>query len=150
MRVAEAAPPDAADEILGTVQDTAPEYFLEQGGSPRSDMFSLAVICYQMLTGSCPTAPKSPGSAARRMCGGSNIVRPAWVDGALRRALQPDPYKRHEDLSEFVFELRTPNPAYLDTRITPLLERSPLMFWKPTSAALACAVVVLLAMLHAR
>ncbi|MGY3080589.1 hypothetical protein ACVWZZ_006997 [Bradyrhizobium sp. LM6.10] len=155
--VAEAAPQDEADEILGTVQYTAPEYFLGQGGSPRSDMFSLAVICYQMLTGKLPYGTQIASirrkADVRRLKyrpanDDSNV--PAWVDGALRRALHPDPYKRHEDLSEFVFELRSPNPAYLDTRITPLLERSPLMFWKLTTAALACVVVVLLAMLHAR
>lgn len=155
--VAEAAPQDEGDEILGTVQYMAPEYFLGQGGTPHSDMFSLAVICYQMLTGRLPY-----GTQVARIRRKSDVRRlkyrpadddrnvPAWVDGALRRALHPDPYKRHEDLSEFVFELRSPNPAYLDTRITPLLERSPLMFWKLTSAALACAVVVLLALLHAR
>lgn len=155
--VAEAAPREEADEILGTVQYTAPEYFLGHGGSPRSDMFSLAVICYQMLTGKLPY-----GTQVARIRRKADVRRlryrpadddrnvPAWVDGALKRALHPDPYKRHEDLSEFVHELRTPNPAYLDTRMTPLLERNPLMFWKVTSAALACAVIVLLALLHSR
>ena len=38
----------------GTVQYTAPEYFLGEGGSPRSDQFSLGVIAYQMLTGKLP------------------------------------------------------------------------------------------------
>ncbi|MGY3037595.1 serine/threonine protein phosphatase PrpC [Bradyrhizobium sp. USDA 4354] len=156
--VAEAAPRSADAEILGTVQYTAPEYFLGEGGSPRSDMFSLAAICYQMLTGHLPY-----GAQLAKIRGRSDAWRlryrpaidaergiPGWIDGALRKALHPDPYKRHEDLSEFVFELRNPNPAYLNTRITPLLERNPLMFWKLTSAALACAVVVLLALLHAR
>ena len=41
-------------EILGTAQYTAPEYFLGEGGSPRSDIFSLGVIAYQMLTGRLP------------------------------------------------------------------------------------------------
>ena len=53
------APPADHDDILGTVQYTAPEYFLGEGGSPRSDMFSLGVIAYQMLTGSCPMARRS-------------------------------------------------------------------------------------------
>ncbi len=57
--VAEAAPPTDRDDILGTAQYTAPEYFLGEGGSPRSDLFSLGVITYQMLTGGCPTARRS-------------------------------------------------------------------------------------------
>ncbi len=39
------------NDILGTAQYAAPEYFLGEGGSPRSDLFSLGVIAYQMLTG---------------------------------------------------------------------------------------------------
>jgi len=156
--VAEAAPLSADAEILGTVQYTAPEYFLGEGGSPRSDMFSLAAICYHMLTGHLPY-----GAQLAKIRGKSDAWKlqyrpaidaergiPGWIDGALRKALHPDPYKRHEDLSELMFELRNPNPAYLNTRITPLLERNPLMFWKLISAALACVVIVLLALLHAR
>ncbi|RZI75845.1 MAG: bifunctional protein-serine/threonine kinase/phosphatase, partial [Variovorax sp.] len=40
--------------IAGTLQYTAPEYFTGQGGSARSDLFSLGVIAYQMLTGQLP------------------------------------------------------------------------------------------------
>ena len=46
--------PPARDDILGTAQYTAPEYFLGESGSPRSDLFSLGVITYQMLTGRLP------------------------------------------------------------------------------------------------
>jgi hypothetical protein len=121
-------------------------------------MFSLAVICYQMLTGKLPYGAeiarirgKSDARKLRyRSAGDDDRNVPVWIDGALRRALHPDPWKRHEDLSEFIFELRSPNPAYLDTKITPLLERSPLLFWKLTSVILAGVVVVLLGLLHAR
>ena len=56
-RIAGIADDDASaahDDILGTAQYTAPEYFLGEGGSPRSDIFSLGVIAYQMLTGRLP------------------------------------------------------------------------------------------------
>jgi hypothetical protein len=121
-------------------------------------MFSLAAICYQMLTGHLPY-----GAQLAKIRGRSDAWKlryrpaidaergiPGWIDGALRKALHPDPYKRHEDLSEFVFELRNPNPAYLATRTTPLLERNPLLFWKLTTAILACTVIVLLAALRLR
>ena len=143
--IVEAAPDPADAEILGTVQYTAPEYFLAEGGSPRSDMFSLASICYQMLTGSLPYGAQLARVRGRsdawklryRPASHNDRAVPVWIDGALRKALHPDPNKRHEDLSEFTYELRNPNPAYIRTRTTPLLERNPLLFWKLTSVTLA-------------
>ena len=52
--IADDTPSVIGDDILGTVQYTAPEYFLGEGGSTRSDIFSLGVIAYQMLTGRLP------------------------------------------------------------------------------------------------
>ena len=65
----------------------------------------------------------------------------------LKRAVHPDPYKRYDELSEFVFDLRHPNEKYLAQR-TPLIERNPLLFWQCLCAALFCAVVFLIARLH--
>ncbi|RTL71432.1 MAG: hypothetical protein EKK41_09970 [Hyphomicrobiales bacterium] len=52
--VAENQPSPQGSEILGTVQYTAPEYFVGARPSPKSDLFSLGVITYQMLTGRPP------------------------------------------------------------------------------------------------
>ena len=52
--IADDAPAGIQEDILGTFQYTAPEYFLGEGGSTRSDIFSLGVITYQMLTGRLP------------------------------------------------------------------------------------------------
>lgn len=38
---------------------------------------------------------------------------PAWIDEAIKKAVHPDPYKRYEDLSEFLFDLRHPGKALL-------------------------------------
>jgi serine/threonine protein phosphatase PrpC len=153
--VVEASPAAAAD-ILGTVQYTAPEYFLGEGGSPRSDMFSLGVIAYQMLTGRLPYGAKvaqaRTRSQQRRLTYRSALDDdrdiPAWIDGAIRTAVQPDPNKRYEALSEFVFDLRHPNASYLRQSPAPLLERNPLLFWKAVSFILACAVAALLIYQH--
>lgn len=51
--VAETSPAEA-EAILGTAQYTAPECLLGEGGSPRSDIYSLGVIAYEMLTGRLP------------------------------------------------------------------------------------------------
>ncbi len=42
------------NNILGTALYTTPEYFLGENGTVRSDIFSLAVITYQMLSGRYP------------------------------------------------------------------------------------------------
>jgi hypothetical protein len=44
--------------------------------------------------------------------------------------VHPNPYKRYDSLSEFLFDLRHPNANYLSTSSTPLIERNPLLFWK--------------------
>ncbi|MGA9090362.1 MAG: bifunctional protein-serine/threonine kinase/phosphatase [Bradyrhizobium sp.] len=154
--VAEAAPFIAGNEILGTAQYTAPEYFLGESGSSLSDMFSLGVIGYQMLTGKLPYGAQIAKVRTRSQLGklgyrsalDDNREIPAWIDGALRKAVQPAPDKRYESLSEFIFDLRHPNPKFLDASATPLIERNPTLFWKCTTAILVCVIVALLASQH--
>lgn len=150
--VIEASPLGDPGDVLGTVQYTAPEYFLGQGGTPRSDQFSLAVIAYQMLTGRLPYGARMAQARTRGQqmkipyASARDVVPalPAWIDGALRRATHPDPARRYEELSEFIFDLRHPNAKYLDQRPTPLIERNPLMFWKVLSFALAAIILMML------
>ncbi|HEX7882846.1 MAG TPA: protein kinase [Afipia sp.] len=156
--VVEAAPSTEASDILGTVQYTAPEYFQGESGSPRSDMFSLGIITYQMLTGKLPYGAQIAKARTRphyrklkynsALDDGRGI--PVWIDETLKRAVHPDPLKRYEALSEFTFDLRHPNARYLNASPTPLIERDPLLFWKCLSAILAGVIVVLLAIQHGR
>jgi len=154
--VAEASPPTDHDDILGTAQYTAPEYFLGERGSTRSDLFSLGVITYQMLTGKLPygasVAKARTKSQVRKLRYNSVLDDdreiPIWVDATLRKAVHPDPGRRYESLSEYLFDLRHPNANHLGPSVTPLLERNPLLFWKCTTAILFCIVLALLAYQH--
>jgi serine/threonine protein phosphatase PrpC len=154
--VAEAEPSGARDDILGTLQYTAPEYFLGEAATSRSDLFSLGVITYQMLTAKLPYGARVAQARTRAQFGklryrsavlGDRGV-PVWVDGTLERAVHPNPLKRYDSLSEFLFDLRQPNANYVKSAAAPLIERNPLLFWKSTTIVLALAVIVLLAMLH--
>ena len=154
--VIEAAPSGNRNDILGTAQYTAPEYFLGEPVSSRSDLFSLGVITYHMLTGKLPYGA-AVAQARTRSQFNKLVYRPAshrdrempvWIDGTLERAVHPNPAKRYDSLSEFLADLRHPNPNYLSTSSTPLIERNPLLFWKSTTIALALAVVLLLAIQH--
>jgi serine/threonine protein phosphatase PrpC len=137
----------------GTAQYTAPEYFLGDAGSSRSDLFSLGVIAYQMLSGQLPfgtDVAKATTKAAQRRLTYRSLLDdereiPAWFDETMKKATQPDPDKRYQELSELVYDLSHPNEAYLRRQRPPLLERNPVMFWKTLAALLAILVVVLLA-----
>jgi serine/threonine protein phosphatase PrpC len=154
--VVEASPSSDRDDILGTQQYTAPEYFLGEPASSRSDLFSLGVVTYQMLTGKLPYGPRMAQARTRsqfsrlvyRPASHGDREVPQWIDGTLEKAVHPNPYKRYDSLSEFLFDLRHPNANYLSTSSTPLIERNPLLFWKCTTIVLALAVILLLAMQH--
>lgn len=149
--VVEGSPVDAG-EVLGTVQYTAPEYFLGEGGTTRSDIYSLGVITYQMLTGKLPYAAQMAQARSRsqqlkvryRTALDHNRDVPAWIDGVLWKAAHPDPAQRHEALSEFLHDLRYPKENYRDGAFRPLLERNPLLFWKSAALAFAAATLLLL------
>jgi serine/threonine protein phosphatase PrpC/ribosomal protein L39E len=150
-------PPFGANEILGTAQYTAPEYFLGEGGSQASDIFSLGVVTYQMLTGRLPYAadvPKARTKAKQRKLRYRSVLDdnsdiPAWVDGALRKSVALDPTRRYSEVSEFAFDLQHPN-SDLEAALRPLLQHNPLLFWKACSTVLFAAVIVLLGFLLAR
>jgi serine/threonine protein phosphatase PrpC/ribosomal protein L39E len=142
--IADDTPSPVHDAILGTAQYTAPEYFLGERGSSGSDIFSLGVIAYQMLTGRLPygaqvakTRTKSQQRKLRyRSALDDNRDIPAWIDSALKKAVHPDPYQRYDELSEFMFDLRHPNRNFVKSAATPFIERDPLLFWKCLSAVL--------------
>ncbi len=151
--LAEVRPSGTAAAHLGTLAFTAPEIYLGEEGSARSDQFSLGVIAYHMLTGRLPYGTRVAGvrtpaevmrlAYATALDEGRDI--PAWIDGALMRAVHPLPHKRYDALSEFVHDLRHPNHDYLRRTRAPLIERHPLLFWKALSLLLALAVLVLVA-----
>jgi len=148
--VDERASPGERSSILGTLQYTAPEYFVGDPGTERSDFYSLGVIAYQMLSGRLPygaEAARVRTRAAQRKLQYASLLDEqgeiaAWIDAALRKAVHPDPLQRYESLSEFVYDLRNPNAALM--RPTPLVERNPALFWKAVSAALGLALFLLL------
>jgi serine/threonine protein kinase len=150
--IMEATPSAEPNQILGTVQYTAPEYFVGEGGTPRSDLFSLGAITYQMLTGRLPYGARMARARTKSQqrkvryssISESNNEVPAWMDGVIRKAVHPDPNKRYEELSEYIYDLRHPNGEFLKASPAPLSVRYPLLFWQVISLTLLCFVLFLL------
>jgi serine/threonine protein kinase len=156
--LAESAAPSAQAQPLGALPFMAPEYFLGQEGSERSDLYSLAVMAYHLLSGDLPFGTRVARTRTRAE---QHRLRyaplrdrrpelPAWIDAALERATQPDPAKRYEAVSAFVQELHQPSADYLRRARPALAERHPVLFWKAISTALLLLVVVLIGVIQFR
>ena len=143
---------EMAGGVPGDSAYAAPEYFLGEPGSARADLFSLAAIAYELLTGRLPygVAPaQSRTRAAQRRLRYRSVVDdereiPAWVDDALARALDPDPARRQAALSEFVHALHHPDPDHLRRLRPALIARDPAKFWKLLAIVALLANLVLL------
>ncbi|MGK0250570.1 MAG: serine/threonine protein phosphatase PrpC [Oleispira sp.] len=139
------------EEIMrGTLLYSAPEYFLGQQGSPQSDIYALAVMTYQMLSGRFPYGveiSKARSAKEQRRLVYNRLVDdeselPSWIDDALQKALQINPLKRYSELSEFIYDLRNPNKVFLSRTRPPLMQRDPIMFWQGVSFILFVIIVM--------
>lgn len=138
--------------LLGTHQYSAPEALLGHPCGPAGDLFSLAVLTYELLTGQlpygaqlaqCRTAAEQKRLRYRSLLDTRRDL-PAWVDDTLQKALQPEPHRRYGDVAEFAYSLHRPDPDFAHRRTRPLIERNPVVFWKGVSLVLALGWVVFL------
>lgn len=144
------------NNLLGEAQYAAPEYFLGESGTQQSDIFSLGVIVYQMLTGRLPYGAQVPRTTTKTSQSKLSYVSvlnynknvPSWVDETIKKAVHPNPYKRYADVFEFVYDLHNPNKEFLNKKHVPLIERDPVIFWKTISCILFLIIVALLIKTH--
>jgi serine/threonine protein phosphatase PrpC/predicted Ser/Thr protein kinase len=141
----------ATEETMrGTIRFSAPEYFLGKVGTQQSDIYSLAVITYQMLSGKFPYSAKiaqATSIAAQRKLIYRTLIddnsnTPHWVDYALQRALKINPLHRSQVLSEFIADLRQPSKVFLTQTKPPLIDREPVKFWQGISLVLFVMMII--------
>jgi len=134
--------------IEGTANYIAPELFDGFEGTPKSDLFSLGVTVYTMLSsGKFPYESQEKAKRQKNYDYISirrhNLNVPIWMDGAIRKAVQPDPEKRYDAMSEFLGDLSIPNHSLMRTH-APLLERDPVSFWRGLSIILMFINLILI------
>jgi len=147
--------PNKEENVLGTLNYTAPEYHLGERGTIKSDLYSVGVISYEMINHSLPFGefPEHPNkmNLAKLRYHPSfhhNVMVPIWIDGALKKATSLNPQLRYEALSEFIHDLTKPNSEFLTSEESmPMIESNPLLFWKSVTAGLFLSNLVLVYLL---
>ncbi|MEP0961711.1 MAG: bifunctional protein-serine/threonine kinase/phosphatase [Roseobacter sp.] len=150
--VAETAQIQQGQDVLGTLQYAAPEYFAGERAGPASDLYSIGVIAYEMLTGRLPYGTRVSQVRSRKdlrsLCyipardAGNGV--PDWVDAALQRAVHPIAANRQTSMSELLSDLKRPSAKWARQTARPLMERNPLAFWKSLSVAFGLIILFLL------
>lgn len=102
-----------AGSVLGTVAYLSPEQAIGGETGPQSDVYSLAVVTYEMLAGRPPYEYKSITELAMKQrdetplpISVSNPLVPVELDRAVRVALSHDPERRYANAREFGQALR--------------------------------------------
>ena len=104
--------------ILGTVRYVAPEQAQARAPTCASDLYSIGIILYELLTGRAPFDHDSAIAVVLKhinerplpLSARSATVTPE-LDSAVMRALEKDPGRRHADADAFIAALEGASPS---------------------------------------
>jgi len=119
--------PDLMAEVItapmGTDAYISPEQVLRVRNDPRSDIFSLGVIMYELITAELPFGGTSSQAGLKRRLYAEadppravNAECPDWLQEIILRCLEPDPARRYASAAQLAFALQNPGQVVLTAR----------------------------------
>src|SRR5207244_3809508 len=104
--------------IMGTAQYLSPEQAQGHAVSAASDLYSIGVVLYELLTGAVPFEGETAVAIAFKQVSAQprppselNPAVPASLDAVVLRALAKDPAQRFTDADEFIAVLQQERAA---------------------------------------
>ncbi len=112
--------------IMGTAQYLSPEQAQGRPVDARSDLYSIGIVLYELLTGRVPFDAESAVSVALKQVSERPVppreldpTIPPALEGVVLRALEKDPAHRFADADEFIEALHAARLAPDDVVVVP-------------------------------
>ncbi|MEE3373286.1 MAG: protein kinase [Planctomycetota bacterium] len=100
-------------QVVGTPTHMSPEQAVGKEVDHRSDLFSLGVVFYEMLTGRLPFGGDSLGEITQQICQQAppamarfNYELPQELERITMKCLQKDPGRRYQSAADLTVDLR--------------------------------------------
>jgi eukaryotic-like serine/threonine-protein kinase len=107
--------------VMGTAQYLSPEQAQGKPVDERSDLYSIGIVLYELLTGRVPFDAESPVSVALMQVSEApvppmevNPEVPPALDAVVLRAMEKDPARRYQDADEFIAALESARAAPME------------------------------------
>jgi len=107
---------------IGSAPYLSPEQVVGVRSDPRSDLFSLGAVLYQLSTGRLPFGSPGPGGLRRRLWWvpvPPRAIAPAvseWLQEVILHCLEPDAARRPASAAQVAFDLAHPDQVHVGER----------------------------------
>jgi len=99
--------------VMGTMQYMSPEQLLGRDVDPRTDIFSLGVVMYEMATARRPFSGKTASETMDQIIHSQpeaiarlNYSVPAELERIIRKCIEKDPSRRYQSARDLLVDLR--------------------------------------------